>query len=137
MTTTSEAAIPPVDQPELDLEPHQPDPTSTAVPSDTVAGREGGDALAAETPVEHFRRQALRARLYGYAIAAVVLVSVVIMLAASNTAPVRVDWLAGSSRVSLVLLVLVAAVLGWGLGLLAGARFHWLTRAPRGQRKAR
>lgn len=90
-----------------------------------------------ETPAEHFRRKALRGRLHGYAIGAVVLVAVLIALAASNTAQVKVNWLIGSSRVSLVWLVLAAAILGWVLGLMASARFHWRTRAPRRQREAR
>ena len=41
------------------------------------------------------------------------------------------------SRVSLVWLVLAAAILGWGLGLIASARFHWRTRAPRRDGEAR
>jgi uncharacterized integral membrane protein len=56
---------------------------------------------------------------------------VLIALAASNTAHVKVNWLIGSSSVSLVWLVLVAAIIGWLLGLLTSARFQWLTRAPK------
>ena len=59
-----------------------------------------------------------------------------IALAASNTAQVKVNWLIGNSRVSLVWLVLAAAILGWVFGLMASARFHWRTRAPRRQRQA-
>jgi uncharacterized integral membrane protein len=55
----------------------------------------------------------------------------VIALAASNTAHVKVNWVFGSSRVSLVWLVLFAAIVGWLLGLAATATFHWRTRAPR------
>jgi|GEM_PF-2501354 uncharacterized integral membrane protein len=84
-----------------------------------------------ETRAEHFRRKALRGRLHGYAIAVVALVAVLIALAASNTAHVKVNWLIGSSRVSLVWLVLAAALLGWGLGSMLSARLHWRTRAPR------
>jgi uncharacterized integral membrane protein len=69
----------------------------------------------------------------GYAIGAVAVVAVLIALAASNTAKVKVNWLIGSSRVSLVWLVLAAAILGWALRLIASARFHWRTRAPRRQ----
>jgi uncharacterized integral membrane protein len=90
-----------------------------------------------ETPAERFRRKAHRGRLHGYAIATVALVAYLIALAASNTAAVKVDWVFGSSRVSLVWLVLFAAILGWLLGLLASAKFHWSTRAPRGRRGAR
>jgi uncharacterized integral membrane protein len=86
---------------------------------------------ASETRREHFRRKAHRGRLHGYAIATVALVAFLIALAASNTAHVKVSWVFGSSHVSLVWLVLFAAILGWLLGLLASARFHWRTRAPR------
>ena len=67
----------------------------------------------------------------GYAVLAVALVAFVIALAASNTAHVKVNWVFGSSRVSLVWLVLFAAIVGWLLGLAATATFHWRTRAPR------
>jgi uncharacterized integral membrane protein len=60
-----------------------------------------------------------------------VLVAVLVSLAASNTADVKVNWLIGSSRVSLVWLVLLTAVIAWVLGLLASVRFQWLTRARR------
>jgi uncharacterized integral membrane protein len=84
-----------------------------------------------ETRSEHFRRKAHRSRLHTYAIATVALVAFLIALAASNTAHVKVSWVFGNSHVSLVWLVLLAAILGWLLGLLTSARFHWRTRAPR------
>lgn len=84
-----------------------------------------------ETRAEHFRRKAHRTRLYGYAIATVALVAYLVVLATSNTAHVKVNWVFGSSRVSLVWLVLFAAIFGWLLGLATTARFHWRTRAPR------
>jgi uncharacterized integral membrane protein len=93
-------------------------------------------ASGGETRGQHFRRKAHRTRLHGYAILAVVLVAFLIALAASNTAHVKVNWVFGSSHVSLVWLVLFAAILGWLLGLVATAAFHWRTRAPRHQRGA-
>jgi uncharacterized integral membrane protein len=84
-----------------------------------------------ETRGQHFRRKAHRTRLHAYAIVAVALVAFLIALAASNTAHVKVNWVFGSSGVSLVWLVLFAAILGWLLGLVATAAFHWRTRAPR------
>jgi uncharacterized integral membrane protein len=74
-------------------------------------------------------------RMHGFAIAAVVLVAYLIALAASNTAHVKVNWVFGTSHVSLVWLVLFAALLGWLLALATSARFHWLTRAPRRRRR--
>jgi len=108
-----------------------------AVPNTARAREAAAAANGAETRGEHFRRKARRGRLHGYAIGAVALVAVLIALAASNTAQVKVNWLIGSSRVSLVWLVLAAAILGWALGLIASARFHWRTRAPRRHSEAR
>jgi uncharacterized integral membrane protein len=62
---------------------------------------------------------------------------VLIAVAATNTARVHVDWLVGSSRVSLVWLVLATAIIGWILGVLTSVRFQWLTRAPRPPRQGK
>ena len=104
---------------------------AVAAPNTARAREAGAAANGSETRADHFRRKALRGRLHGYAIGAVALVALLIALAASNTGHVKVNWLIGSSRVSLVWLVLAAAILGWALGLMASARFHWRTRAPR------
>jgi uncharacterized integral membrane protein len=97
---------------------------------DTAPARPAA-AADRETRREHSRRKAHRSRLHAYAILAVGLVAFLIALAASNTAQVKVNWVFGSSRVSLVWLVLFAAILGWLVGLVATAGFHWRTRAPR------
>ncbi len=107
---------------EPDLAPVQP-PAQTASGGETRSGR--------------FRRKAHRSRLHSYAIATVALVAYLIALAASNTAHVKVNWVFGSSHVSLVWLVLFTAILGWLLGLAATAAFHWRTRAPRRQHGVR
>lgn len=101
------------------------------VADDTARRATAAVVPGTETPTEHFRRIALRARLHAYAIAAVALVAALIALAASNTAQVKVNWLIGTSRISLVWLVLLAAIVGWLLGLIASARFTWRTRPPR------
>lgn len=88
-------------------------------------------ASRGETRGGRFRRKARRTRLHGYAIAIVALVAYLVALAASNTAHVKVSWVFGTSRVSLVWLVLFAAILGWLLALATSARFHWLTRSQR------
>ncbi|HLW94440.1 MAG TPA: LapA family protein [Solirubrobacteraceae bacterium] len=84
-----------------------------------------------ETRRGRSRRMARRTRLHGYALFAVALFAFVIALAATNTARVKVNWLFGSSHVSLVWLVLAAAILGWLLGLVTNAALHRRTSAPR------
>lgn len=99
---------------------------------DTARARESAAAaVGAETRAERFRRNARQGGLHAYAVGVVVLVGALIALAASNTADVKVNWLIGSSHVSLVWLVLLTAVIAWVLGLLASVRFQWLTRARR------
>ena len=116
-----------------------PDPVTGPVSNGSVAPGpdftpgQASDAWATggESRGEHFRRKAHRTRLHSYAIATVALVAFLIALAASNTAHVKVNWVFGSSHVSLVWLVMFAAILGWLLGLAATAAFHWRTRTPR------
>jgi uncharacterized integral membrane protein len=110
-------------------------PVSDPAPApNTARAREAAAASnGQETRAESLHRKGLRVRLHGYAIAIVALVAVLIALAASNTARVKVNWLVGSSHVSLVWLVLVTAIVAWLLGLLASVRFNWRTRAPQRQ----
>src|SRR5947209_9470022 len=86
---------------------------------------------APESSGARFRRKAHRSRLHGYAFVAVALFAFLVALVASNTAKVKVDWVFGTSHVSLVWLVLFTAILGWLLGILITAAFRWRTRAPR------
>ncbi len=111
-------------------------------PADTVdtpqpRGAPPAPPAALESRGQRLRRHLHQGRLHGSALAVVALLAVLVALAATNTARVRVDWLLGSSRVSLVWLVLAAALIGWILGVLASARFQWLTRPPRTRRPAR
>ncbi len=98
-----------------------------------IAPAQPSAATDRETRRERSRRKAHRSRLHFYAIATVAVVAFLIALAASNTAQVKVNWVFATSHVSLVWLVLFAAILGWVLGLVATASFHWRTRAPRRQ----
>jgi uncharacterized integral membrane protein len=107
---------------------------AAADPDVTPAQRSA--ATDRETRRDRSRRKAHRTRLHSYAIVAVALVAFLIALAASNTTHVKVNWVFGTSHVSLVWLVLFAAILGWLLGLAATAAFHWRTRAPRRQHGA-
>jgi uncharacterized integral membrane protein len=84
-----------------------------------------------ESSGSRIARRVRRVRLYVSAFAAVAVLVYVVMLASANTRHVRVDWVFGKSSVSLIWLVMIAAVLGWLLGLLVAAAFGWRTRAPR------
>src|SRR5579859_4101395 len=75
-----------------------------------------GPIQAGETRRGHSRRMARRTRLHGYALLAVALFAFVIALAADNTGHVKISWLFGTSHVSLLWLILAAAIIGWLLG---------------------
>jgi uncharacterized integral membrane protein len=86
-------------------------------------------------PAESLRgkraRHAHRARLYAYAGGAVVLITILIVLASANTRSVKLSWAVGSTRASLVWIVLATAVAGWLLGITTAVAFRYRTRRPR------
>jgi uncharacterized integral membrane protein len=51
-----------------------------------------------------------------------------VILIAENTRQVKVGWIFGYSRVSLVFLILFAAILGWLLGVVTSVVFRRRTR---------
>lgn len=119
--------------PDPGIAPAQPSPAVATGPDPGIAAAQPSPVTDRETPRERFRRTAHRSRLHAYAILAVALGVFLIALAVSNTAQVKINWVFGSSQVSLVWLVLFAAILGWLVGLVVNAAFHWRTRAPRRQ----
>lgn len=100
--------------------------------SNAAAGPQ--EPIAAETRTHQRRRHARRYRLQLYSAIGVLLLIYVVALIVLNTARVKVDWVFGTSHVSLVWLVVLAAVLGWLIGVLLTALFHRRTRAPRAGR---
>jgi uncharacterized integral membrane protein len=113
-----------------------PTPTGgTPVPPESAASGEAAATAEPRPPVEsrgaRFRRKARRGRLYLNAFGAAALLIYVVAFAASNTRRVKVDWVFGSSSPSLVWVVLLAAVLGWLLGLLVATVLRRRTRPPR------
>lgn len=74
------------------------------------------------------RRHGRRVGLYGWAVAALLVLVVLIALVVANSRAVEVDWVFGSARASLVWVVLAAAVLGWLLGIATAVLFRFRTR---------
>jgi uncharacterized integral membrane protein len=58
----------------------------------------------------------------------VLLLVLLVILIAENTRRVKVGWILGYSHVSLVFLILFAAILGWLLGIATSVVFHRRTR---------
>jgi uncharacterized integral membrane protein len=89
---------------------------------------ESPTAAAGESRKDRARRYGRRTRLYVGAFVSVALLAVLVVLISKNTGAVKLDWAVGSTRASLVWIVLAAAVLGWLLGLATAVVFHHRTR---------
>jgi uncharacterized integral membrane protein len=59
------------------------------------------------------------------------LFAALVVLISVNTQAVKLDWAVGSTRASLVWIILAAAALGWLLGITTAIVFRHRTRAPR------
>jgi uncharacterized integral membrane protein len=84
--------------------------------------------VAREPRGDSFRRHARRSWLYTWAGALVVLLVILIALVVANTRTVKVSWVFGSTRQSLVWIILVTAILGWLLGIVTSVIFRFRTR---------
>jgi uncharacterized integral membrane protein len=88
-------------------------------------------ARTAETRGQRLTRHLHRARLYTGALAFVALIAVLIVLISANTRTVKLSWAFGSTRASLVWIILATAVVGWLLGIVTAVAFRARTRRPR------
>jgi uncharacterized integral membrane protein len=86
------------------------------------------------------RRHARRTWLYAWAGGLVALLVILVALAVANTRTVEVSWVLGSTRQSLLWIILVAGILGWLLGIATSVIFRfrtrrkdWSTEADRGR----
>lgn len=100
-------------------------------PARWSAGSDQASDHPAESSGARLRRKGRRGRLYLNAFGAAALLVYVVGLAVSNTGRVRVHWVFGTSSPPLVWLVLLAALLGWLLGLLVATVLRRRTRAPK------
>jgi uncharacterized integral membrane protein len=75
-------------------------------------------------------RYAHRGRLYAWASLLALALVLFIVLIAENTRKVKVGWVFGYSRTSLVYLVLVSALVGWLAGIATSIVFRRRTRRP-------
>jgi uncharacterized integral membrane protein len=120
---------------------HGPDEGASQVPDEVrhdatapdQVGDDGASAVGAhESRRDRSGRLARRGRLYLHALLMAALLVVVVALVGANTRTVEVSWVFGSSRQSLVWIVLATALLGWLLGIVTSVLFRHRTRAPRG-----
>ena len=81
-----------------------------------------------ESRSERTGRHLHHARLYTGAFAFIGLIVVLIVLISVNTRTVKLSWAFGSTRASLVWIILATAVIGWLLGITTGFAFRRRTR---------
>jgi len=81
-----------------------------------------------ESRQDRARRHARLTRLYAGAFGFVAVLTILVILITKNTGAVKLDWAVGSTRASLVWIILAAAVLGWLLGVVTAVVFHHRTR---------
>ena len=83
---------------------------------------------AAEPRRERLRRRARRTGLYAWTFLLVALLVVLVALIAANTRRVEVSWVLGSTRQSLVWIILAAAIGGWLAGIVTSVLLRRRTR---------
>lgn len=101
-------------------------PAAGATPVRPQAPRSG----VAESAKQRGARHRRRARLYLGAFVSVGSIVVLAALVGANREGVEIDWIVGSSRVSLAWIVLLTTVLGWLAGIAMALVFRYRTRAP-------
>ena len=69
-----------------------------------------------------------RAKLYAWAFLLAAFFVVLVALIVANTRRVKISWVVGSSRQSLIWIIIVAALLGWLSGIVTGLLFQRRTR---------
>jgi hypothetical protein len=69
--------------------------------------------------------------MYLQAVLAVVVLVAIVALLLANRSSVEVSWVVGSSRQSLIWIVLVTAILGWVLGIVTSVLIRHRTRRPK------
>ena len=104
------------------------DPTPAPEPSRRSLAARPHDKRPDEPRRERLLRHLRRVRLYSSATAVVVLLVVLVLLISVNARTVKIDWLVGSTRASLIWIVLAATVLGWLLGIATNIAFRHHTR---------
>lgn len=69
--------------------------------------------------------------MYLHAVLTVAILVAIVALLLANRRNVEVSWVAGSSRQSLIWIVLVTAILGWLLGIFTSVLIRHRTRRSR------
>jgi uncharacterized integral membrane protein len=101
---------------------------SAKFPTDMDEESRPEERAAGEPRRDSVRRHARHTWLYTWASALVALLVILIALVVANTRTVKVSWVLGSTRQSLVWIILVTAILAWLLGIVTSVIFRFRTR---------
>lgn len=99
-----------------------PEPNASPEPTPVAEPAPG------EPRADRLRRHGHRTLLYVSAFLIIALLVVLIALVIANTRSVKLSWVVGTTQASLVWIIVVAAVLGWLLGLITSVVFQVRTR---------
>ena len=86
------------------------------------------DSIQREPRGERLRRGTRRTGLYSWAFLLAGLLVVLVALVLANTRRVEVSWVLGSTRQSLVWIILAAAIVGWLSGIVTSVLVRRRTR---------
>ena len=82
----------------------------------------------AEPRTRRLKRRGQRAALYGWTVLLVAMVVVIVALIVANTKSVRVSWVVGHSRTSLIWIIVVSWIAGWIAGIATSILLRRRTR---------
>ena len=84
-----------------------------------------------ETRKEQLAHRRRQQRLYTWAFLLVAFLVVLVALVVANTRSVKISWVVGSTRTSLIWIIIVSAVLGWFSGVVTSLLFGRRKRRAR------
>ena len=88
------------------------------------------DAPATEGRADRFARHGRRVRLYAWVALLVAMLVILVALIVDNTRSVKLSWVFGSGRASLIWIIVVSALVGWLAGIATSILLRRRTRRP-------
>jgi uncharacterized integral membrane protein len=98
----------------------------TETPTPTPPGPTG-----AESRAQRLSRHGHRTFLYIWTVAIIAALVILIALIVANTEKVKVSWVFGDGRISLIWLIVGSALAGWLGGVATAILYRFRTRAAR------
>jgi uncharacterized integral membrane protein len=97
----------------------------------TVPAVAPGAGDVVETRAERLAHRRRQLRLYAWALLLAAFFVILVALIVANTRRVKISWVVGSTRTSLIWIIIVAALLGWLSGVVTSLLFNRRRRRAR------